>query len=82
MENHVPVIKDDGLMLIKQILLLTHAKKVLEIGTAIGYSAIFMSKLVDSVTTVERDENMYNLAISNIKNEGVNNINVIFIVIV
>ena len=34
--------KDDGLMLIKQIILLSHAKNILEIGTAIGYSAIFI----------------------------------------
>ena len=76
--NHVPVIKDDGLMFLKQVILLSKAKKILEIGTAIGYSSIFMSKIAESVTTIERDEEMYNLAIENIKNEGVNNINVIF----
>ena len=44
-------------------------KKVLEIGTAIGYSAIMMA-LVDKdihVTTIERDEVRYLEALKNIK---------------
>ena len=77
-ENHVPIIKDDGLMLLSQVIMLSKTKKVLEIGTAIGYSAICMSKLNTHVTTIERDEEMYAKAMENIKNTNSNNIDVIF----
>jgi len=77
-ENYVPIIKDDGLMLLSQVIKLANAKEVLEIGTAIGYSAINMAKLGANVTTIERDSNMYDLAIKNIENSKLNNINVIF----
>ena len=77
-ENHVPVIKDDGLTLLTQVIKLAKVKKVLEVGTAIGYSTICMSKHVDSIITIERDEEMYNKAMTNIKNTNSNNIEVIF----
>ena len=77
-ENYVPIIKDDGLMLLSQVIKLANVKEVLEIGTAIGYSAINMAKLGANVTTIERDSNMYDLAIKNIENSKLNNINVIF----
>ena len=77
-ENHVPVIKDDGLVLLSQIIKMSKTKEVLEIGTAIGYSAICMSKLCCNVTTIERDQDMYDEAMKNIKNTNSNSINVIF----
>lgn len=77
-ENHVPIIKDDGLMLLKQVIKLRSCKEILEIGTAIGYSAINMAKLANHVTTIERDINMYNKAIENIKLSNCENIDVIF----
>lgn len=49
-------------------------KRILEIGSAIGYSAIKMA-LVDSsisVVTVERDETRYNEAVQNISMLGLN----------
>lgn len=77
-ENYVPIIKDDGLMLLSQVIKLANVKEVLEIGTAIGYSAINMARLGANVTTIERDSNMYDLAIKNVENSKLNNINVIF----
>ncbi len=76
--NHVPVIKDDGLVLLTQIIKMSRAKEILEIGTAIGYSAICMSKLGCNVTTIERDTEMYNRAMENIKNTNTTSVNVIF----
>ena len=77
-ENHVPVIKDDGLMLLSQVIKLSGAKEILEIGTAIGYSAINMARLGSHVISIERDQDMYDKAIENIKKSKLDNIDVIF----
>ena len=47
-------------------------KKILEIGTAIGYSAINMAKVDENIkiTTIERNEKMYAEARKNIRNFG------------
>ena len=39
-ENKVPIIKDDVSSFIRNILLTKKPKRILELGTAIGYSAI------------------------------------------
>jgi predicted O-methyltransferase YrrM len=61
--NHVPIITDEGIHLIVQLLHLQKAKKVLEIGTAIGYSAILMALFghVD-VWSIERDKALFDFA--------------------
>ena len=48
---------------------------ILEIGTAIGYSAIKMALVKDNikVTTIERDKERYDIAINNIKKFGLDN---------
>lgn len=65
--NNVPIIQDEGLHFIRQVIMLKNAKNILEIGTAIGYSAIQMAKLGVNVDTIEINETMYNLATENIK---------------
>ncbi len=67
--NDVPIMEDDGIFAIKMLIRIMNAKKILEIGTAIGYSAIMMAseEAVTQVDTIERDEKMYNLALENIK---------------
>ena len=48
-------------------------KKILELGTAIGYSSILMNKACSGechITTIERDDNMINYAKENIKKFG------------
>ena len=68
LQNDVPIITDDGINFIKQLINLKGVKSVLEIGTAIGYSAINMALYSDcSITTIERDLEMYNKAVENIK---------------
>jgi predicted O-methyltransferase YrrM len=66
--NNVPIITDDGISFIKQIIKIKDVKTILEIGTAIGYSAINMALNSDVlITTIERDEEMYLKAINNIE---------------
>ena len=78
--NHVPIINDDGLSFLKTIIALYKPKNILEIGTAIGYSASIMSMTSDStVYTIERDEVMYNEAKKNISDLNLDDkVNIIF----
>ncbi len=67
--HNVPIMQEDGINFLTTFILKHHIHRVLEIGTAIGYSAIMMA-LVDpnvTVTTVERDEKRYLEALKNIK---------------
>lgn len=65
--NDVPIITDDGISFIKQMINIKQIKSILEIGTAIGYSSINMAINSDAViTTIERDKAMFNRAIGNI----------------
>lgn len=65
--NHVPIILDEGLSFLELLIKLAKPKKILEIGTAIAYSAIRMSRVCNSlVYTIERNDLMYNEAIKNI----------------
>ena len=67
-ENNVPIITYEGLQFLIQIIKLRGITKVLEIGTAIGYSSIAMAlKTNVSVTTIERNKDMVELAKENIK---------------
>ena len=67
--NNVPIIKRDSLVLIQGLLNIIDAKEMLEIGTAIGYSALsFVSAKKDlRVDTIERNELMYQEATKNVK---------------
>lgn len=72
LENHVPIIEDDSLEIIKTILKIKKPNKILEIGTAVGYSAIEFSKYIygdnAKIKTIEISDEMYNTAIENISN--------------
>lgn len=72
-ENHVPILQDKSLEFISFVLKLKNPKEILEIGTAVGYSAISFVQAVDgkvNVKTIERNERRYNEAINNIKEVG------------
>ena len=67
-KNNVPIIQDDGLAMLESIIRIKRPKKILEIGCAIGYSAIRMASVLGSIVyTIERNEEMYNQAIENVK---------------
>ena len=68
-EHNVPIMQDEGIEFICNYIKENKVKRVLEIGSAIGYSAICMASVDDdiSVTTIERDIDRYNEAVINIK---------------
>ena len=80
-EYKIPIMQSDGLEYIKKKIQTINAKNILELGTAIGYSAIHFASVSDDikVTTIERNEERYNEAVKNIKDINYDNrINVIF----
>lgn len=79
-ENSVPIIIDEGLSFLESVIRMKKPKNILEIGSAIGYSAIRMARVCNSnIYSIERDEKMYNLATNNIKKANLeNNVHIIF----
>ena len=80
LENHIPIIMDDTLEKIKEILEIEKPKRILEIGTAVGYSASCFVRYAEDaiVDTIELDEERAKQAIENVKKIGVDkNINII-----
>ena len=71
-EGHVPIILPETEMLLKSLLQLKKPEKILEIGTAIGYSAIFFAELLPDarIFTVEKDEYALNAARQNVETAG------------
>ena len=67
--NNVPIMMKDGIDFLTNYIKENNVKNILEIGSAIGYSAIRMALVSDdiNVTTIERDDVRYNEAIKNIK---------------
>jgi predicted O-methyltransferase YrrM len=79
--NNVPILEKESIEFINKYIQLNDVKSVLEIGSAIGYSAIMMAKdKADlEITTIEKDEKRYKEAIKNIKTCGLDErINVVF----
>ena len=67
-KNNIPIMMSDGIEFMCDYIKKNNVKSILEIGTAIGYSAIKMA-LVDKdihITTIERDKARYDLAVKNI----------------
>lgn len=73
LEDHIPIIMDDTLEVVGKILEKIKPKKILEIGTAVGYSAIKFSEYLNEngyIDTIERDEERVKEAKQNIKDLG------------
>ena len=72
LKNHIPIIMDDTLEKIKEILRVENPKRILEIGTAVGYSALCFALYSESaiIDTIEIDEERYNEAVKNIEKVG------------
>lgn len=72
LENKVPIMTDAGIDYLTRFVASNQIKNVLEIGTAIGYSAIMMALSNPNVkiTTIERDQERYMEAIKNVKKFG------------
>ncbi len=70
--NNVPIMTDEGIKFLTNYIYKNNIKRILEVGTAIGYSAIMMCNVANdiTVTTIERDEKRYLEAIKNVKKAG------------
>lgn len=70
--NGVPIMEKSGMAYLCELIQNHPVHRILEIGTAIGYSAIQMAMLNDkiSVVSIERDEDRYHMAVENVKKAG------------
>lgn len=74
-KNNIPIMMSDGIEFLTDFIKKNNVKRILEIGSAIGYSAIRMALVSDDihVVTVERDIDRYNEALKNINDFSLNN---------
>ena len=73
-KRYIPIIMDDTLEVIDKYLKENNPKNILEIGTAVGYSAMCFSEYLQDngkIDTIERDEERIKEAKENIKKVGV-----------
>jgi predicted O-methyltransferase YrrM len=78
--DHVPIMDKVSMHFVTQLIRMYQPKRILEIGTAIGYSALRMLQANPeaSIVTIERDEERYKQALERIRQQGKeNNISVI-----
>ena len=76
LEEHIPIIMDDTLEVIENYLKENKPHKILEIGTAVGYSAICFTEILTEdgqIDTIERDSERVKEAKENIKKAEVEN---------
>ncbi len=78
-KNDVPIMSVESINTIKKIILDNNIHSILEIGTAIGYSTICFANTdgINKITSIERDDIRYNIAVSNVKKSKLNNIELI-----
>lgn len=74
-EKGVPIMEKEGILFLCEFIRLNNIKNILEIGSAIGYSAINMALVNENVnvTTIERDKDRYIEAIKNVKKFNLDN---------
>ena len=68
-DNKVPIMQREGILYLTSYIAKNDIHNVLEIGTAIGYSAIMMAYTKEDIhiTSIERDEKRYLEALRNVK---------------
>ena len=74
LNEHIPIIMDETLEVIEKELKENSPKKILEIGAAVGYSAMCFSEFLQeggTIDTIERDEKRIKEAKENFKKVGV-----------
>ena len=72
--EHIPIVMDDTLVVMEKILTQMKPERILEIGTAVGYSAMCFTKFLSEngkIDTIERDKERIEEAKENINQVGV-----------
>jgi len=73
-ENYVPIVMKDAARFLGFMIATQNPTRILELGTAIGYSALVMAMHGDGqIVSVEREDAMRTLALKNIKEKGFHN---------
>ncbi|QXM05984.1 O-methyltransferase [Crassaminicella indica] len=72
LKNHVPIVQPEVAKLLEVITQINQTKSVLEVGTAIGYSAIIFTKAMENgkVISIEKRSDMVEIARKNIEIMG------------
>jgi predicted O-methyltransferase YrrM len=77
LKDFIPTVDDDVARFLKLLLHLIRAKRVLEIGTSIGYSTTSMAQVIKDyqgqIVTIEYDEQVARQALLNFERAGVAN---------
>ncbi len=74
-QKNIPIISRETANIIKSILTVKKPKLILEIGTAIGFSTLWMARYTDldtEIVTIERNQKRFDEARKNIKEFGFN----------
>ena len=74
LQNHIPIIMDETLEVMEQYLKEINPRRILEIGTAVGYSAMCFTEFLGEdgkIDTIERESDRVKEARENIKKVGV-----------
>lgn len=77
LEEDAPIIRMETASFLKVLLMLKPPKEILEVGTAVGYSAILMSEYIPEhshITTIEKYEPRIPVARANIRRAGKENV--------
>jgi len=72
-KEHIPIISREIANILKSIISIKDPKLILELGTAVGYSTLWMAEYMDEkaeIVTIERDEERFIRAQKNLKDFG------------
>ena len=73
LKDRIPILRRDTEELLKTLLVMKRPRRILEIGTAVGYSALVMASVIEedaSITTLEIGEADHRKAVNNIALAG------------